>query len=285
MTKVLDDPDLSVRFAALFALEKMARRAIALPTLAALTQDSTLRTIVYTTLAKLGASTPYLVDLFKSKNPDQRLSAAWLWARSGPQPRRRFRCWWQGSRNRRPLFRHAWPCPNWRGRRAGAVVAALATKDAEFRTEVASLLGELGPEAREAAPKLVGLLKDTRPKVRLAAAVALARLDPKTKDLAPVFTAGFAAKDQHTRLLAAFGAPLVKVNGKEALALFEQGLRAQDPNERLITVSMLGQLGPEDQQAVPLLAQALKDVDMAVRQQAATWRASAARRRSRPPWH
>jgi HEAT repeat protein len=76
------------------------------------------------------------------------------------------------------------------GRRGEAVALALAEalkdQDAFVRQEAAHSLGQIGPDARPAAPALVAALRDRKPAVRKAAAEALKSIDPEAADRAGV---------------------------------------------------------------------------------------------------
>ena len=78
-------------------------------------------------------------------------------------------------------------------------IAALKGPDAKARAEAARSLGALGPEARAAAPALVGALGDADAAVRLRAAAALARVGGSLRDALPVLLAARNDPDEGIR--------------------------------------------------------------------------------------
>ena len=68
------------------------------------------------------------------------------------------------------------------------LVAALKHEDVRVRSGAAEALGEIGPNAAEAAPAMVGALKDPRPDVRAAAASALASVGAEETNAAAVLS-------------------------------------------------------------------------------------------------
>ena len=65
------------------------------------------------------------------------------------------------------------------GRGDADLIDALKDKDAIVRGEIAESLGEIGPDAKDAAPALTALLKDKNKDVRKNAAEALKKIQEK----------------------------------------------------------------------------------------------------------
>ena len=59
----------------------------------------------------------------------------------------------------------------------------------------ASVLGGIGPPAKEVVPALIAALKDKETSVRISAALALHRIDPETKLAVPVLISALKDKD------------------------------------------------------------------------------------------
>src|SRR5437867_5222939 len=104
---------------------------------------------------------------------------------------------------------------------------------AEERWTAATLLGQIGPEARAAVPALIEALKDPDPHVRSVAVSALSEVDPKARDAIP--------------------------------ALVEL-LKTDEP---MRAIQALARFGPEAREAVPVLTGLLKDRAADVRWNAA----------------
>src|SRR5262249_46546967 len=123
------------------------------------------------------------------------------------------------------------------GPKVGGVVpgicAALMDKEAGVRHQAAQTLGQMGPEAKQAAEPLAELLKSDRVEsVREAAAKALGRLGLNSKPAIPDLIA--ALRDPHS------------------------GTRAA-------AVEALGRIGPEAKIALPNIMQLFEDSDHLVR--------------------
>jgi HEAT repeat protein len=128
---------------------------------------------------------------------------------------------------------------------------------ADFRADVATALGHIGPTARSARPALVPLMRDPNVLVRRAAGAALGRLH--VGDLTELF-ALLEDRDPNVREAAAFG---LSASGSRADAVV-RGLvgRLQDPDRRAreAATRALARMGPS---AIPRLLEALARGDHA----------------------
>jgi HEAT repeat protein len=116
---------------------------------------------------------------------------------------------------------HGKPLKYWMG--------ALQDPEVVVREEAILVLGDLGPAARDTVPDLTKLLKDARMPVRLKAAAALVRID--------------------------------RQQAKVAVPVLCEGLKNGSLQDRLQTVQVLGQIGPEGNDAVVPLLEVLIDAE------------------------
>ncbi len=103
-----------------------------------------------------------------------------------------------------------------------------------------SLLGEIGPQARQTIPAVAQALGDPDPELRCRAPEALWRIEGRPERLVPTLIA------------------LVECREEDA----PEGATWWDPSYiRCRAAALLGAIGPEARQAVPALIQAIKDQD------------------------
>src|SRR5262249_31493472 len=103
------------------------------------------------------------------------------------------------------------------------LIAALKVPDSRVQDEAARALGYMGAEAREAVPALAEMLKAPRFEHLLQASIALLRI------------------------------------GRDAVPALICALKDQDGHVRDSAVWILGRIGPEAEEALPALAEALGD--------------------------
>jgi HEAT repeat protein len=138
-------------------------------------------------------------------------------------------------------------------------------KAAEVRKTAAEALGRLGKDARPATEPLTAALKDKADPVRAAAAEALGRIGPDAKEAAPALVEALRDKksDRSVRLFAAYALGRIDPTPPNlAVAALGEVLRdAESPTEaRKAAADSLGLLGKVAEDAVPALAEALKDM-------------------------
>jgi len=75
----------------------------------------------------------------------------------------------------------------------------LQSQDAGVRSYAASALGEIGKDAKDAAPALIAALKDQDAGVRRSAAAALGKIGKDAKDAAPALIAALKDQDEDFR--------------------------------------------------------------------------------------
>lgn len=171
------------------------------------------------------------------------------------------------------------------------LMKGLESKDNEIRWHVAYLLGEIGPEAKDAVPALIKIVKSrptdasrtptdyevTDNDVRGWAAQALGDIGVQSETVVPLLIA--ALKEDHIRLRegAAWGLGKFGAKAKEAIPVLIEALK--DPRFEVRTIRHLGDDIPDHWAAsalvfigvdsVPALAKALGNENVAVRRHAA----------------
>jgi HEAT repeat protein len=137
---------------------------------------------------------------------------------------------------------------------------------AEVRWRAASLLGEVGPEARTAVPALIEALQDGDPHVRTVAATSLAAVAPGDPETVTAFTGLLHGPDRlvAVRALARCGAAAAPAV-PDVIGLLQDA----EPNVRWNAARTLGLIGPPARAAVPALVATLKDHEAFVREHAA----------------
>jgi HEAT repeat protein len=198
------------------------------------------------------------------------------------------------------------------GRIGMPAVPALVSRleNEHFRTLAASILGEMGPTAKDAVPALVRLLDVADRATATEALIALASIGPAAKDAVPVLLKKFADPNFELRPGAAYA--LTKIGATEAIPRLQQTVKTTD-NERLRmacawalvqfepaneeyvrlalpglektlfdewslvrkeSASALARIGPRAKSAAPSLVKLLSDTDPQVRREAlyALWR-------------
>jgi HEAT repeat protein len=142
------------------------------------------------------------------------------------------------------------------------LVSALKARDRNVRLHAVAALGEMGPQAREAVPALVEALRDVR--IRDEVLKALGNIGSETPEAAPAYLESL--RIEGLRMLAA--EKLERI-GRPAVPTLIDALKDEDPDIRETAARILGNLGPQADQAVPALTAALKDPDRGVSVQAA----------------
>jgi HEAT repeat protein len=167
---------------------------------------------------------------------------------------------------------------NWRRRldAADALVAigapalpplttALHSPNASLRWRVASVLGDLGPEAAPAVPSLVAALRDPDPQVRLYATLALGNIGRAAKIATPQLIATLQDPDSYVRTYVPIALRKVGAQGNVAVSALITALRDENSQVRLNAAYALGALGREAEPAIPNLVETLLDTQPYVR--------------------
>jgi HEAT repeat protein len=142
----------------------------------------------------------------------------------------------------------------------------LQDKDTAMRVLAAEALAEMGPVARPAIPLLVKALRDPEPTVRLAAAEALHEISLATvNEVLPL------ARDRDANLrLSAVQALVLFHECQEAVEALVEALRDRDVRVRASAAASLTRLGPAGKAALPGLLECLEESDLELQSQAFT---------------
>lgn len=139
---------------------------------------------------------------------------------------------------------------------APALVQALH-KDPNWQARVfaADALVNLGPEAAKFVPALVQALKDDMDQVRGAAAQALGKLGPRSAEAVPHLLHTLkTATSGKTKASAATALHFIGMKGRRtAIPVLIEALSDPDPQVALPVACVLGQIGPDASEALPLL--------------------------------
>ncbi len=144
-----------------------------------------------------------------------------------------------------------------------ALIAKLKSDDATSRAEAADDIRSLGKAVRSTATSpLTGLLGDSAPRVRFAAASALLKINPKQTSPLDVLAKGLENSDAAVRREAARNAGL---GGPAAGALSEKlaALLSKDADEsvRVAALQAIATMGPAAAKAAPAVIPLLDDKD------------------------
>jgi HEAT repeat protein len=144
-------------------------------------------------------------------------------------------------------------------------------KQPAFQQLATTVLGEIGPDAADAVPALVGQLNAKDADIRRETILALAGIGPGAKAATGDLVKLLDEKDFQYRGAAAFA--LGKIGAADATAALKKSLEADDPMLRLASVWALLQLDPTNDEyakiAVPRLGAALSVDRPRVRREAA----------------
>jgi HEAT repeat protein len=148
-----------------------------------------------------------------------------------------------------------------------ALMLALKDADATVRAEAAVALGEIGPAAKAAVPKLLETLKSD--KLDFAEPFVLGALGKIGPDAGPALAEALGAPEYRLRRGAAYALALVRPPVKEAVQPLGKLLSAPESDLRGLAARALGKIGKD---AMPLqtdVAKLLDDNNVQVRVQSA----------------
>ncbi|MCH7729539.1 MAG: tetratricopeptide repeat protein, partial [Planctomycetes bacterium] len=144
----------------------------------------------------------------------------------------------------------------------GALLAALADNDQVVRSIIAGVLGQIGPEAKEAVPRLEALLNDQNEPVIRAAGDALRCMGPVA--LKPLLE-GMLNENPITRAVSAQAIGKMRSVSDDAIQTMIHALK--DPNQavRESAIEALGEIGTP---AIPALRRAIRNENPTISQRA-----------------
>jgi len=144
----------------------------------------------------------------------------------------------------------------------------LDSHDKHARYAGVELAGRMGAEAQAAAPRIVELIHDADPNVRLSAMENLGRIHPDPAVAVPVLVKEL--QGLNGTMFAANGLGLMGPDAKEAVPALIRALQYEDDNTRGDAARALGQIKANARDVVPALMALMKDKRVDVRASAAT---------------
>jgi HEAT repeat protein len=229
--RALDDDDTAVREAALDALAGIgpaAKDAVPMLVRALADKDIHYRDRAIRALDAIGAG-------------DDTIVVALAGALIDPNPRRRSVAAVHSLQRLGPAAKAAVP----------VLKKALAATDSGQRIQVAHLLRYLGPDA---APVLMGLWKDSDPNVRREAYESLSAMGPHAKAVIPALTKAVRDRDSALQAIRVLGAI-----GPDGLPTLTEILKGADREAAVHAANALGRMRAGAEDAIPALAEALKN--------------------------
>jgi HEAT repeat protein len=138
------------------------------------------------------------------------------------------------------------------------IIDTLKDENASYGALMA--LERLGPQARDAVPSLIALLKSHQEYVVDQAERVLGKIGPAAKEAVPALI----EEMKHRKNMFIIHA-LGEIGSPEAVPTLTELLKDPDPSLRQSTAFALGQIGPGSKEAIPSLLEALKDKNDEVR--------------------
>lgn len=259
-----------VRQAAVTALGKLGADAVpALGEALRADVESAVRQTAATALEKLGAAAvPALVEAMKSESEGVRLMAVDTVGRIGQAGKKAGPALAGLLIEESPSMRKAVVAALYRvgidsREMVAPLVAGLKVRD-EHRVHLIARISWLGPEAKEAAPALIALLKDRDDEAVVAAASTLRTIGEGRKEATVALAGLLEARSEITRQQAAGGLGAYGPSAKEHVAPLVRVLKdvTAQPATRSAAATALGHIGPDAKEAVPALETAAKDKDI-----------------------
>jgi hypothetical protein len=147
-------------------------------------------------------------------------------------------------------------------------LSLLNSENENVRQQAVETLGQIGPKAEPAVPRLIEALKDDFEGVRFAAAAALGEIGAKAKKAEPALIEALQdhSESEAVRQLAARALPDLGPSYKNSMPALIEALKDKHDKVRKTAAFCLGEIGLEASAAVPALSEALKDTDRKVRE-------------------
>jgi len=130
------------------------------------------------------------------------------------------------------------------------------------RTSIIQAIGMFGPDAKDAVPALIEILRqDPKLGVRNSAAQSLGLIGPDARNAIPELIAGLKEKDSYMRLACAQALGRIGPDASDAVPDLIECLRDKSSLVQVHAAVSLGRIGPSARAAIPALTEFLKDQD------------------------
>lgn len=146
-----------------------------------------------------------------------------------------------------------------------ALIKTLGDKDQKLREEAASILGQIGNNAKDAVPALIDLLRDQDYRIRVIAASALRGIDPTNNSVVSAMIERINDEAFLVRMCAVIALGRVGDGDARAIPAVIAALEDRAQGIRCLAASTLAQMGPKAQTATSALVAVQDDEDEAVR--------------------
>ena len=163
-----------------------------------------------------------------------------------------------------------------RGRPLNYWLTALHNPDSAQRWQAANVIGEMGPEGKDAVPALAAALHDEEPHVRVNAALALMKIGPDSQAAVPDLSTALEDEVQIIRMDAAITLNRLGHDAQPAIPALVNAVRDADNRRPMYTFGTsvcrvaaraLGHIGPDAKDAIPALTEVLDSDDPDLRQE------------------
>ena len=259
------DPDSAVANEAASALARIGKASAPYLAAALSNERATVRFRAAAALAVIGpearAAVPELLKALRDDSRQVRASAARALGEIGGNPRAVIPALCQAFGDAAPEVRKqaSQALVNLGTDAVPALREALKSHVGALRRDAAQVLGMIGSDAKAAAGDLALLLTDNDPQVRAAVAEALAKMGQDAQAAIPALLKAMRAEKRFQVQKQLFQA--LTLVGSRDLPGFLKAVREVDKEGRWATPYLLGQFGPQAEDAVKPLIQLLRDPD------------------------
>lgn len=157
------------------------------------------------------------------------------------------------------LWASAAPCAQADEAEVTALVESLDTATGKQLYAAVDGLGSIGPDARSATPKLVGLLGDEDPEIRWRAARALGAIGVDAAAAVPELTKALGDEKPLVRAQAAYALGHMGDAAKPSVTEIVKVVMDEDPLVRRAALRALDRLKPDREITIPLFAKMLEE--------------------------
>ena len=137
------------------------------------------------------------------------------------------------------------------GESTGAVVALLDHERVDIRSAAVACLAKIEPNASKSVPLLIAALNDEEWTVRRDAAEALGAMGGQAKAAVPVLFRMLSSEDDEDAARGALRS--IDDADADAVPVLIEGLESEDRRRRFYATFLLGKVGPDAKEALPIL--------------------------------